>query len=73
MRFPNETAAQMMAVIQNGGECVSIREVTGNYPTSREISIDYPARVVAERYHLPLSRAKLVCSLAGIGGKGDMR
>lgn len=69
MNFHNEPAAPMGSIIGNGGSVVTKAVAAQNYPNRTEIATaDYATRVVATRFRLTISTARLVCHLAGIGG-----
>jgi hypothetical protein len=71
MILHSETAAPMGSIIGNGGNGFSKAVAAQIYRNSTETATsDYPARVVASRFRLTISTARLVCHLAGIGGAG---
>jgi hypothetical protein len=69
MNLHNETAAPMGSIIGNGGSVVSKAVAAKDYLNASDTATsDYAAAVVASRFRLTISAARLVCHLSGIGG-----
>lgn len=68
MKPHNETAAQMTPIIKNGGDDNIKGYATRNYRISPLSATEFAVSFVSRRYRLPISTARTVCNLAGIGG-----
>lgn len=68
MHFHNETPPLTGSIVSSGGTVVSKAVAAEDYQTSHHSATEFAASIVAARFRLTISTARLVCELAGIGG-----
>lgn len=68
MRLHNETPP-LRANAGNGGSVFEKVWTPSEYRNPPLTAKEFAAAVVAAKFHLPLPTARLVCELAGIGGR----
>lgn len=68
MSYHSETPPLTGSIVRNGGSVVEKVWTPSEYRNPSLSATDLAASIVASRFHLPISTARLVCELAGIGG-----
>lgn len=69
----NRAAAKLSSQLSRSGgsETSPIAKATiDTYSNRQQSAMDLAVSVVSRRYNISLTRARVVCSLAGIGGAG---
>lgn len=69
MHLHNETAAPMGSIIGSGGWVVTKAVAAKDYQNPTTTATEIAVSIIARRYGLSIARARLVCHLAGIGGR----
>lgn len=73
MTVANATAAERGSIPHSGrqvdAKSVTLQHYLTNPSKATEISPDYPALAIGNRFRLTLQTARLVCELASIGGR----
>lgn len=64
----SETPLLIGSIVRNGGSVVEKIWTPSEYRNPPLSATEFAASVVSRRFHLPISTARLVCELAGIGG-----
>lgn len=68
MSFHSETPPLTGQIVRNGGSVVEKVWTPSEYRNPPLSATEFAATVIAARFHLSISTARLVCELAGIGG-----
>lgn len=64
-----ETPPPMGSIIGNGGSVFGKGRTLSEYRNPPLSAKEFATAFLAKRFHLPAHRARLVCELAGIGGR----
>lgn len=68
MSSHSETPPLTGSIVRNGGSVFQNALTTSEYRNPPLSATEFAASFVSRRFHLPISTARLVCELAGIGG-----
>lgn len=68
MSFHSETPPLTGSIVRNGGSVFTESLAASKYRNPPLSATDLAASIIASRFRLPISTARLVCELAGIGG-----
>jgi len=69
MSFHRETPPLTGLIVRNGGSVFKKVWTPSEYRNPPQNAKEYAAIVIASKFHLPLHTARVVCELAGIGGR----
>jgi hypothetical protein len=69
MEIHRETPPLTGSNVSNGGSVIDKDWTPSEYRIPPLSAKDFAASLVAKRFHLPVFRARLVCELAGLGGR----
>lgn len=68
MHLHSETPPLTGSIVSNGGSAFVKVWGPSEYRNPPLSATEFAASIVSRRFHLPISTARLVCELAGIGG-----